>query len=111
VSYHDPGRSRTLWTVLDAIAARYPNAPALKQPLGGGKYRSWTYGEYRDTVRELAVGLRTLGVARGDIIGLQSETRAEFYLADLAVMCSGAVAAAVYTSVPPAEQASALIAT
>jgi len=96
--------------VLDAIASRYPSSPALQQPSGGGQYRSWSFAQYRDTVRELAVGLRTLGVARGDIVGLQSETRAEFYLADLAVMSAGAVAAAVYTSLPSTEQAKALIA-
>lgn len=102
-------KSRTLWTVLDATAARYPDAPALKQPAGGGAYRTWTYRQYRDTVREIAVGLRALGVAAGEMVGLQSETRAEFYLADLAVMSAGAIAAAVYTSLPPAEQAKALV--
>ena len=42
------------------------------------------------------------------MIALQSETRAEFYFADLGVMAAGAVAAAVYTSVPYADQASAI---
>jgi long-chain acyl-CoA synthetase len=101
-------KPRTLWTVLDGTAARYPDSPALQQPTGDGHYRTWTYGQYRDTVREVAVGLRSFGVAAGEIVGLQSETRAEFYLADLAVMSAGAIAAAVYTSLPPVEQAKAL---
>jgi len=42
------------------------------------------------------------------MIALQSETRAEFYLADLGVMAAGAVAAALYTSVPYADQAKAI---
>jgi long-chain acyl-CoA synthetase len=94
--------------VLEATAARFPNAAALQQPLGGGKYRAWTYAQYRDQVREIAVGLREMGVGLGEMVGLASETRAEFYLADLGVMSAGAVAAAVYTSLPPAEQAKAL---
>jgi long-chain acyl-CoA synthetase len=49
-----------------------------------------------------------MGVAKGDIVVLQSETRAEFYLADLAVMARGAVSAALYTSVPYADQARTL---
>ena len=102
-------RSRTVWTVLDATATRFPQAPALQQPLGGGRYRAWNYAEYREAVLEIAVGLRAEGVERGEIVGLASETRAEFYLADVAVMSAGAVSAAVYTSLPAAEQAKALV--
>ena len=42
------------------------------------------------------------------MVALQSETRAEFYFADLGVMAAGAIAAALYTSLPYAEQAHAL---
>ena len=98
-----------MWSVLDATADRFPELPALQQPLGGGAYRTWVWREYRDTVRALAVGLRSIGVALGEVVGLASETRAEFYLADFAVMSAGAVAAAVYTSLPQAEQARALV--
>ena len=45
---------------------------------------------------------------KGDIVALQSETRAEFYLADLGVMAAGAIAAALYTSLPYADQANTL---
>ncbi len=55
-----------------------------------------------------AVGLSTIGVEIGDMVALQSETRAEFYFADLGVMAAGAIAAALYTSLPYAEQAQAL---
>jgi long-chain acyl-CoA synthetase len=87
---------------------RYPDKVALHQPLGKGAYRTWTWREYRGCVRELAVGLRAAGVQKGEFVGLVSETRAEFYLADIAVMSAGAVAAAVYTSLPQREQAEAL---
>src|SRR5438309_1917256 len=91
---------RTVFTVLEETAATYGNRAALHQPLGGGKYRSWTWNEYRDTVRQVATGLREFGVAKGGTVALQSETRAEFYLADMAVTASGAIAAALYTSLP-----------
>jgi len=100
--------SRTLWDVLEATSAKAPDKAALQQPLGGGKYRAWTWREYADIAREVAVGLRGMGVAKGDIVALASETRAEFYLADQGVMACGAIAAALYTSLPPAEQARAL---
>jgi long-chain acyl-CoA synthetase len=99
---------RTVYDVLEKTAARYPARPALQQPIGGGKYRAWTWREYCDTVRQIAVGLREIGVAKGDIVALQSETRAEFYLADMGVMAAGAIAAALYTSLPFGDQAGTL---
>jgi long-chain acyl-CoA synthetase len=102
--------SRTLWSVLEATASKYPDKIALKQPGGDGSYRSWTWREYADTVKEIAVGLRELGISKGDMVALASETRAEFYLADLGVLAAGAIAAALYTSLPYIEQAKTLIA-
>lgn len=94
--------------MLEETAARYAEKPALQQPIGGGKYRTYTWGEFRDRVQWIAVGLSTIGVQIGDMVALQSETRAEFYFADLGVMAAGAISAALYTSLPFAEQAHAL---
>lgn len=97
-------KPRTVFSVLEATAETYPDAAALQQPIGGGKYHAWTWSEYRDQVRQIAVGLREIGVGKGEIVALQSETRAEFYLADLGVMTAGAISAALYTSLPFPEQ-------
>ncbi len=101
-------KSRTVYTVLEETAAKYPEKAALHQPLGGGKYRTWTWREYRDTVQQIAVGMRELGVNKGDMVALQSETRAEFYLTDIGIMTSGAISAALYTSLPYADQVKTL---
>ena len=101
-------KARTVYTVLEETAAKYPEKAALHQPLGGGKYRTWNWREYRDTVQQIAVGMRELGVNKGDIVALQSETRAEFYLADIGIMTSGAISAALYTSLPYADQVKTL---
>jgi long-chain acyl-CoA synthetase len=100
--------ARTVYSMLEETAALYAERPALQQPVGGGTYRTYTWTEFRDRVQWTAVGLSTIGVQTGDIVALQSETRAEFYFADLGVMAAGAVAAALYTSLPYAEQAHAL---
>lgn len=98
--------------MLDDTASAYLDKPALCQPVGGGKnqttYQTWTWGEFRDAVRCISVGLSTLGVEKGSVVALQSETRAEFYLADLGVMSAGAIAAAMYTSLPFTDQAQAM---
>src|SRR5258705_8331334 len=96
--------ARTVYTVLEEAALAFGDKPALQQPLGGGKYKTYSWREYRDAVREIAVGLEAIGVAKGDIVALQSETRAEFYLADLGLLARGAVAAALYTSLPFEDQ-------
>jgi len=101
-------KARTVYTVLEETALKYPEKEALKQPLGGGKYRTWNWREYRDTVQQIAVGLREMGVPKSGMVALASETRAEFYLADIGIMTSGAVAAALYTSLPYADQVKTL---
>jgi long-chain acyl-CoA synthetase len=101
-------KARTVYTVLEETAEKYPEKAALHQPLGGGKYRTWTWREYRDTVQQIAVGVREIGVPKGGVVALQSETRAEFYLTDIGVMTAGAISAALYTSLPYADQAKTL---
>ncbi len=88
----------TVYSVLEQTAARYGDLPALYQ---GG--RVYTWNEYRRAAEEIAAGLRSLGIAKGEIVALASEVCAGFYLADLGVMANGSIAAALYTSYPAAE--------
>jgi long-chain acyl-CoA synthetase len=99
---------RTVYSLLEQTAVAHGDKPALHQPTGRGEYKKYTWREVRDVVQWTAVGLRTIGAAKGSMIALQSETRAEFYFADLGVMAAGAVSAALYTSVPFADQAKAI---
>jgi long-chain acyl-CoA synthetase len=95
---------RTIYSVLETSAQLYGNAPALHQPIGKGRYKTYSWTEYRQAVEEIACGLRRLGMGKGDIVSLYSETRAEFYLADLGIMANGSIAAALYTSYPLPDQ-------
>ena len=89
-------RSRTLYQVLEEAARAHGDAPALIQP----GLPPWSWNQYRQAVDEIAAGLRTLGIGKGDIVALNSETRLEFYLADLGILANGSVAAALYPSYP-----------
>ena len=94
---------RTVFQVLEDAAVKYGKAAALHQPYhenGERKCRTYTWQEYREAALEIAAGLRGLGIRKGDIVALDSETRAEFYLADIGIMANGSIAAAVYTSYP-----------
>jgi long-chain acyl-CoA synthetase len=91
---------RTIYTVLEQTAQACGKSAALHQPTGKGEYRSYSWLEYKQAVEEIACGLRRIGIQKGDIVALYSETRAEFYLADLGIITTGAIAAALYTSYP-----------
>ncbi|PYT24773.1 MAG: long-chain fatty acid--CoA ligase [Acidobacteria bacterium] len=97
---------RTVFRVLEEAAEKYGSAPALNQPFteeGKRKYRTLNWIEYRQAAEEIAAGLRTLDVQKGDIVALNSETRLEFYLADLGIMANGSIAAALYPNYPPKD--------
>ena len=57
---------------------------------------------------EIAAGLRRLGLVKGDIVALNSETRMEFYLADMGILTAGCIAAALYPSYPAKDLVAAL---
>src|SRR6266853_5582991 len=92
----------TIPELLRQAAARYGNKLALRQPAGKDVH-TWTWKQYLEAAEEIAAGLRTLGLGKGDHIALCSETRAEFYLADQGISMNGSVAAALYPSYPPEE--------
>jgi len=96
--------ARTVFTVLEETVAQQGSAPALHQPKGDGKYTVYTWNDYRTAVIEIGLGLADLGVVHGDIVAIQSETRAEFYLVDLAIMSIGAISAGLYSSYPALDQ-------
>jgi len=97
---------RTVFRVLEEAAEQHGSAPALNQPYtenGKRKYHTLSWIEYRKAAEEIAAGLRTLDVQKGDIVALNSETRLEFYLADLGIMANGSIAAALYPNYPPKD--------
>ena len=102
---------RTVYSLLEEAVTKYGDQVALHQPVLLDKqrsYQTWTWRAYRDAVREIACGLRAMGVLPGDIVAIGSETRAEFYLTDLGIMSNGSIAAALYANSLPADQVMAL---
>jgi long-chain acyl-CoA synthetase len=98
---------RTIYQVLEESAAQFGDATALSQPMKGkdGKreYLTYSWNQYKTAAQEIAAGLRSIGIRKGDVVALDSETRLEFYLADLGILAAGSIAAALYPSYPPAD--------
>ena len=94
---------RTLYQVLEESARKHGDAPALRQPSGADTLTySWT--QYKEAAEEIAAGpAGARHRAAGDVVAVNSETRLEFYLADLGIITNGSIAAAMYPSYPPAE--------
>src|SRR6202011_3157045 len=62
------------------------------------QYQPVTWAETARDVRRLALGLRSLGIGRGERIGLVSENRPEWIIADLAIMSAGAITVPAYVT-------------
>src|SRR5688572_10888117 len=67
----------------------------------GGVWKTLTWREVGDIVRELALGLIALGRQKGDRVALLSASRAEWVQADFAIFSAGCVTVPVYPTYPP----------
>jgi len=63
-----------------------------------GRYQAVSWAETARDVRRLALGFRALGIGRGERIGLVSENRPEWIIADLAIMSAGAITVPAYVT-------------
>jgi long-chain acyl-CoA synthetase len=96
---------RTIVQVLEETARAYGDSPALRQPDAARPdgYLTYSWNEWLKATQEIACGLRALGISKGDVVAVNSETRLEFYLADLGILANGSVSAATYPSYPAPE--------
>ena len=68
-----------------------------------GEWKSLTYGEVARRVRELALGLYSIGLRSGERVGIWSENRPEWNISDLASLAIGAVDVPIYATQTPAQ--------
>ncbi len=66
-----------------------------------GAWRTLTWREVGDAVRELSAGLVALGRRPGEAVGILSASRAEWVQADFAVFSAGCITIPVYPTYPP----------
>lgn len=77
--------------------------PALRSKTAPGEWSVRTWSDYGKEVRALARALAAEGVGRGDAVAILSGNRAEYHVADLATLATGAVAVPVYHSNSPEQ--------
>src|SRR5207244_3109389 len=66
-----------------------------------GAWRTLTWREVGEAVREIAAGLVALGRRPGDAVGILSTSRAEWVQADFAVFSAGCMTIPIYPTYPP----------
>jgi long-chain acyl-CoA synthetase len=96
-----PSSSRTLAGLARAAAARHPGT-ALRHKTDHG-WEDISYPQLGEVASEIASGLMALGIQRGDRIGILSNTRPEWTLADLGSLAAGATIAPIYQTNSPEE--------
>lgn len=82
---------------LDSIR-EHRDATALLVRRGEAEWEPRTYDQVAETVRDLALALRSLGLERGDRAAIISATRYEWALIDFAMVMAGVVSVPVYDS-------------
>jgi long-chain acyl-CoA synthetase len=95
---------RTIIEMFDKVTTKFEHEsrPLLMHKIDG-VYRGISFRNVRSTVERFALGLSSLGVKPGDMIGLISENRPEWVVADMGMMCLGAVSVPVYPTVTPKQ--------
>ncbi len=94
----------TIVEMFDIVVDKFKNdgRPMLMRKVNG-EYRDIAYTEIQTMVEDVANGLAELGVKQGDTIGLISENRPEWVVADLGLMKLGAVNVPLYPTFTPKQ--------
>ena len=96
-----PASAKTLIEALDWHAKVHPNQLHVRFLRGDNDIQELTYGALRGTAEEVAAGLRELGLAHGQPVGIMLPTSLEFFFAYFGILIAGGVPVPIY---PPARR-------
>ncbi|GAB4221934.1 MAG: AMP-binding protein [Spirochaetales bacterium] len=72
------------------VAEQYPDMPILYCKNAEGTFDTVTYKELWKRIKTMAAGLKSIGIKRGEHVGMMSDNRPEWIITDLALLCLGA---------------------
>jgi long-chain acyl-CoA synthetase len=85
----------TLPKLLARNAADYPGEIALREKKFG-IWHTYTWLGYQTSVRRRALGMRAIGVQRGDVVGLIGNNRPDWVFGEVAAHALGAISLGIY---------------
>ena len=94
--------TRNLVQVFEDQVKRTGDATALTFKRGGA-WQTMSWKELGRRARDVADGLVSLGVKPGDRVSILADTCAEWIIADVAIMSTGAITVPIYQSNPAHE--------
>ncbi len=100
----DVGSLDTLPKLLLRNAAQYADRPAMRHK-DYGIWQTWTWAQLHDEVYAFAIGLRKLGLERGDVVAIIGDNRPRLYATFSAVQSLGGVPVPVYQDAVADEMA------
>jgi long-chain acyl-CoA synthetase len=90
----------TLTRLLDNTLKSYPKDDLMLSKKGGA-YVPISTREFGEAVKELCLGLNSLGFRAGDKLCLLSENRPEWVMTDFATLSAGGLTVPIYTTLVP----------
>ena len=88
-------------------AVKFATRPAMREK-DLGIWQTWTWKEVKDQVCELALGLNSLGLKRGERVAIIGENRPRLYWTFCAAQSLGAIPVPVYQDAVASEMADVL---
>ena len=85
----------------NAVKERGPTVWLRQKHLG--LWRSWTWNQSADAVREIAGGLLSLGFAKGECASILANTAVEWVWADIGVLSCGGISNGIYPTDAPSQ--------
>jgi long-chain acyl-CoA synthetase len=85
----------TLARMLRRNARDLRDRPAIREK-DRGIWQTWTWAQYYEQVRDVALGLSSLGFKRGERLSVIGDNRPRLYWAQVAAQCLGGVPVPVY---------------
>jgi len=76
-------------------ARQHAERPAIREK-DRGIWQTYTWRQYHDHVRDIALGLAALGFTRGDKLSVIGDNRPRLYWSQVAAICLGGVSVPVY---------------
>jgi long-chain acyl-CoA synthetase len=86
------------------VCDKYKNTRHAYGTKVDGKWEFLNHEQLRDEVECFALGLLNLGIKKGDRIGLVSENRIEWVIADIAIAAIGAVSVPLFPTLTPKQE-------
>ncbi len=88
---------RTLCELLEKSVESYHN-PKMLNSKAGGEWKSFSSDQVYETVKNIALGLHSLGVVPGDHVALYAESSAYWTISDLGIIHAGAADIPIYVT-------------